>query len=222
MKKILLLIFLTLCLYGESYDGNIINANCEKVIKGEFNICYSISHKGANFVEYTLSDKSYKYKRVSFKIDKRLEKSEQGNNKVYYKAGYDKGHILSRESASWSKQNEINSFLYSNIVPQRPYLNRQVWRMLELVEQNFAKKFKKVNVISGVLYSNNKLKNYLYLPSYFYKIINIPSLNKTICYLLPAEYNYTTKYEAMLFRISSNELIKIIDSNSNVNMVRKW
>lgn len=57
-----------------------------------------------------------------------------GNTALYYdylNSGYDRGHMVPSADMRWSQQALAATYLYSNIVPQTPDLNRGAWAELE-------------------------------------------------------------------------------------------
>ena len=62
----------------------------------------------------------------------------------------------------------------ANIVPQKPDLNRRIWRMLEeRVAKKYAIDFEEVWIITGPVYDENReaLKSGVEIPDAFFKII---------------------------------------------------
>jgi endonuclease G len=51
--------------------------------------------------------------------------------KVYWNSGYDRGHQVPSADMRWSQQALNATYLYSNICPQKPELNRGSWADLE-------------------------------------------------------------------------------------------
>ncbi len=95
----------------------------------------------------------------------------------YSKSGYDRGHNAPNYAMSrlYGKQGQADSFLMTNITPQKPKLNRQVWQRLEEVEiKYFAKNFGKVWVITGPIFDADieRLRSSwrVEIPDAFYKI----------------------------------------------------
>jgi len=217
MKLLLILTLLFSGLIAEEYKNSFIKAECDIIISTEFDTCYNAKLNGANFVYFKITGKSYSYKKPAFKYNPALSKQIQASPYEYAKKGYDRGHLFSRRSASFSKSVVTESFYMTNITPQKPYFNRYIWYFTEKMERKLAKIYNKVEVIAGVIYSKNELnKNSIHIPSYFYKIIYIPSENKIISYLFPAEADYKSYFEIPLYRISTKELIKKINMTSNI------
>jgi endonuclease G len=96
----------------------------------------------------------------------------------YTKSGFDRGHNAPNFAISslYGKYAQADSFLMTNISPQRPKLNQQIWKRLEETELSFfARNFGKVWVITGPIFGENseKLSSNLWhvdIPKAFYKI----------------------------------------------------
>lgn len=97
------------------------------------------------------------------------------NSNVYAKTGYDRGHLCpnSAIAARYGKKGQMETFLMSNICPQRPELNRKVWERLERLEEGYANKFGGIWVITGPIFNQHvELMNYqIEIPDSFYKIL---------------------------------------------------
>lgn len=52
-------------------------------------------------------------------------------NADYAKSGYDRGHLLPSADRSRTKTENRATFLFGNVAPQKPALNRTSWRFLE-------------------------------------------------------------------------------------------
>jgi endonuclease G, mitochondrial len=49
----------------------------------------------------------------------------------YWNSGYDRGHMVPSADMRWSQKALEATYLYSNIAPQKPELNREIWADLE-------------------------------------------------------------------------------------------
>ena len=95
----------------------------------------------------------------------------------YTKSGYDRGHNAPNHAMSmlYGRYGQADSFLMTNVSPQKQKLNQQVWQRLEEMELSFfAKNFGKVWVITGPIFSDNseRLSSSwrVTIPRAFYKI----------------------------------------------------
>lgn len=103
--------------------------------------------------------------RTKAKIDQR----------VYSKTGYDRGHLCpnSAIAARFGKKGQLETFLMSNISPQKPELNRKVWERLERLEEGYANKFGPIWIITGPIFDQHTeiLNHQVEIPDAFYKIL---------------------------------------------------
>ena len=95
----------------------------------------------------------------------------------YTKSGYDRGHMAPNSAISklYGKSSQLDTFLMTNITPQRPNLNRKIWQRLEEVEfKEFTKHFDKVWVVTGPIFDDKierlSSSSFIEIPDAFYKI----------------------------------------------------
>jgi len=104
-----------------------------------------------------------------------LRTTARVNSRDYTGSGYDRGHMAPNYAVAvcYGTNAQRETFLMSNIVPQRPTLNRQVWMRLEQTEiRDYAGRYGQVWVIVGPVFrSHNHLKNDEDIPDACYKII---------------------------------------------------
>ena len=99
-----------------------------------------------------------KHKRPLFELDKKvLTKSAHWGN--YKNSGYSKGHLLPAGDRKFSKEAYINTFLMSNVSPQRPDFNAGVWNRLEQKVRYWAGKERHLYVVVGGVLKDD-LKNH--------------------------------------------------------------
>lgn len=91
--------------------------------------------------------------------DRRIRMDHQWGNELYSasKSDFDKGHMTKREDVQWGTTADLalegarSTFFYTNAVPQRGELNRDIWRMLEdyiLHDETVGLKMK-INLLTG-------------------------------------------------------------------------
>ncbi|AZV46886.1 hypothetical protein C3L23_06240 [Nautilia sp. PV-1] len=194
MKKLLLLIPLLLLAFTSKYTPDLNNflqpVKCSKVLhKTSFDICYSCKYKYPLVVSYTLKGdlvkKKISRKGLRFRPDYNLPAKCRSYSKDYSKTGYDRGHLASNASFDYDRKIQKETFLMSNIAPQKPNLNRKYWAKVEKFTRFLAVKYKQVEVVTGVCGNKGHIKNKVGIPAYWYKIIYIPELNKTVAFLTP-------------------------------------
>lgn len=97
----------------------------------------------------------------------------------YTGAGYDRGHMTPNSAIArcFGADAQKETFLLSNICPQSPNLNREVWEKLERAEIDYAAQFDEVWVVDGPIFADlnggvtHTLRSGIAVPSSFYKIV---------------------------------------------------
>lgn len=114
----------------------------------------------------------------------------------YFNSGYDRGHLAPNYAiaAVHGREAQVDTFLMSNMLPQTPELNRQLWQRLEeSVMDHFAPRFEQLQVISGPVYPEHFMDNVfnrvglVEVPSAFYKIIVAPDAQnpRALAFIMP-------------------------------------
>lgn len=143
-----------------------------------FILGYSDLRGNPLWVEYALTPAE---NTPSLKRPNRFEADWRGINRVshdsYQGSGYDRGHMAPNYAIShlYGRAGQADSFLMTNITPQKPKLNQQLWQHLEETEiKQFAKNFGKVWVVTGPVFSGSveRLSSdwLVEIPDAFYKI----------------------------------------------------
>ncbi len=143
-----------------------------------FILGYSDLRGNPLWVEYALTPEA---NTPSLKRPNRFETDWRSINRVshdsYQNSGYDRGHMTPNYAIShlYGRAGQADSFLMTNITPQKPKLNQQLWQHLEETEiKHFAKLFGKVWVITGPVFSGTveRLSSdwVVEIPDAFYKI----------------------------------------------------
>lgn len=114
--------------------------------------------------------------------------------RTYSNTGYDRGHLAPNHAiaATYGRQAQQQTFLMTNIAPQRPNLNRKLWQRLEAAEMDvLVPRFGKLWVIAGPVFPASpqtlsscegwvgallamKLPACVSVPDAFYKILVVP------------------------------------------------
>lgn len=143
-----------------------------------FILGYSDLRGNPLWVEYALSPAE---NTPSLKRPHRFASDWRSINRIghdsYQKSGYDRGHMAPNYAIShlYGAEGQADSFLMTNITPQKPRLNQQLWQHLEDMEiKQFANNFGKVWVIVGPVFSGavERLSSdwKVEIPDAFYKI----------------------------------------------------
>lgn len=133
----------------------------------------------------------------------------------YLKSGYDRGHMAPNHVISqlYGRSAQLETFLMSNITPQRPNLNQKIWQRLEQTEwERFAQVATTLWVYTGPVFtgSTERLKSswQVEIPDAFYKIYlrqqpNTPP--RTLAFLIP---QHVKGYEKLADYVTSVDHIE--------------
>ena len=177
--------------YPKSTSGEII------VHKG-YALSYSEEHEQAEWVAELLTrenlEKDWAKRQDNFMPDKAVE-SGSATPDDYRGSGYDRGHLIPAADLAWDAEAMAETFYMSNISPQSGNFNKGIWRELEELTRNWAKKFKEVYVITGpvlTLEPKGEIGEGVSVPAAYYKVIldfSEPSV-KGIGFVIPNEVSY--------------------------------
>ena len=107
------------------------------------------------------------------------EDTEVSNPRAYdsdYRgSGYDRGHMCPSGDNKWDKKAQEQSFLFTNICPQRHNLNTGAWNDVELQCRAWAKRYGDLYIVCGpVLYDQQHRtigRNRVVVPEAFFKVV---------------------------------------------------
>jgi endonuclease G len=138
---------------------------------------YSESRKNPSWVCYRLSQVGSLQappRPQTFSVDTRT--GARVSPADYTGSGYDRGHMAPNYAIAvcYGSAAQLETFRMSNIIPQKPNLNRRVWERLEQEEvKTYAQRFKAVWVIDGPIFDATppRLSSGVAVPKSCYKII---------------------------------------------------
>jgi endonuclease G len=106
-----------------------------------------------------------------FRPDDRIPKDwKRVTPSDYSGSGFDKGHLCPSADRSASTEGMTATFLMTNMVPQTPDLNREVWNRLEDYLRKLVRSGSDVYIIAGTYGDKGKLKNKVVVPTNNWKI----------------------------------------------------
>lgn len=161
-----------------------------------FTLAYEEQHEQAAWVAYILRREELERPWVArpdwYEEDERVP-TGSATWYDYRGSGYDRGHLVPAADRAFSREAIEETFLMSNISPQERHFNGGVWRELEELTRQWAKRNQKLYVVSGpVLNRRGKERigeNGVTVPAAFFKVLldlSDPALNG-IAFLLPNE-----------------------------------
>ena len=188
-----------------------------------FLVGYSDIRGNPLWVSYKIKAIPQKAKRL--KRPSKFELDWRSINKVTHKdythSGYDRGHMAPNYAISrlFGKQAQLETFVMTNITPQKPKLNRGLWKKLEMLEiKKFTQLANNVWVTTGTLFTGEKhyLKNAdnVEIPDAFYKIYAIQLEKETprlLAFLIPQNTKKTDKLEDFIVSVDKIEALTGLD-----------
>jgi endonuclease G len=102
----------------------------------------------------------------------------------YRGSGYDRGHLIPSGDRTNNSTDNSATFLMSNIIPQSPTNNREVWRELEEYSRDLAFQGREIYIIAGGNGIAQKIaQSKVTVPEYTWKVILVleqPSAEVTV------------------------------------------
>lgn len=115
----------------------------------------------------------------------------------YSKSGYDRGHLAPNYAIAtrYGRAAQLETFLMSNIAPQRPGLNRRAWKDVEMAVARFhGQSCGEVWVVTGPINGKNpqRLPSGVVIPEAFYKIVVDESEKglRVLPFVFPQEFRH--------------------------------
>ena len=120
-------------------------------------------------------------RRNYFLIDDRTE--NRTSHSTYTNSGYDRGHMAPNFAIGtrFGQEAQRETFLMTNIVPQRPELNRIWWAKIErLIAVDYSETYDQVWVILGPVYEDtgNWIQRVIKIPTGFFMMIMVEDTGK--------------------------------------------
>ncbi|OAV73134.1 Nuclease precursor [Bacteroidales bacterium Barb6] len=192
----------------------------EQIIRHEgYTVSYNPDDKIANWVAWELTAEEAQSsiaKRTNSFVPDPDVKGASAHTKDYAHTGYDRGHLAPAADMHWSEKAMRESFYLSNICPQKPKLNRGVWKKLEEQSRQWAEKYGALLIASGPVTTDNLERlgeAGVAVPQAFYKVICGISDNKYrgIAFLLENRDYGRTSLPSLAIPIDSVEKVTGID-----------
>lgn len=168
-------------------------------------LSYNNEYEQADWVAYVLTAENLRKpwnERVdNFRPDPAIRGGSATPND-YRGSGYDRGHMVPAADMAWNAVAMDETFMMSNISPQARNFNQGIWRELEELTRDWAKKFKRLYVVSGPVLTEAPKgyigkENDVAIPAAYFKVLldlDDPE-QKAIAFLLDNEVNYEPLYK---------------------------
>lgn len=142
------------------------------IIRGHITSYYNLQYNTASFVRYKLYRGGGNAKRQGLSF----RQSVQGDIFHYAKSGYDKGHLAPAADFAHSREEMESTFDYVNCLPQRPALNRGIWKHDETMVRKLSQHDSLLIECGGLEFDTIKHQ----VPAFFYKVVVSLSSGDTI------------------------------------------
>ena len=204
------------------------NSDNEIIHHSALTLSYNEEHEQANWAAHIISPDitgSGFTRTNDFRIDPKIKNGSSVEQDYFLKYlqedstykydgfGYDRGHLAPSADFRWSLKAMSESYYYSNMSPQLPEFNREIWAKLEsMIREYVQEKKERVFVVTGPIISNKPKKlersiNNLSIPEAFFKVvIDIEGDTAAgIGFIIPHE---ECEYPVMSYAVSIDEVEK--------------
>jgi endonuclease G len=179
MKKILFALLLTPVLATAQLRDSV------RIKTDIYEVIYSEKLESPRWVKYTVLCPNGTASRTGMDFYTN-DSVKTSSNEDYVKNEWDKGHMAPAADFNCDKVMLYKTFSYLNCALQNQYLNRGVWRMLELQEREYAKKEPTTVTINLVFDKTSyTLPTGATVPSGFLKTIYLEKSGKKIKFYFP-------------------------------------
>ncbi len=187
-----------------------------------YSFSYSEEDEQAEWVAYELTkEETYgKQERKDKFVSDPIVVTESSHPYEYRKSGYTRGHLAPAADMKFDERAMQECFYTSNISPQTKEFNAGIWNDLEMRTRNWARKYKKVYVITGPILTDKGLEKMVYVNNRGNKEeseITIPKRFYKIIY----DFSYAGKEKMIAFIISQDAKGAIADYVTTVDEVEE-
>lgn len=157
-----------------------------------------------------------------FKVDTRT--LARVTQEAYAHSGYDRGHMAPNHAivSLYGKASQADTFLMSNITPQRPNLNRKIWQRLEAAEMDQMTKLGgEIAVFTGPIFGKTpqKLPSGVQIPDAFFKIYAMKKGKEIhlLAFIIPQNVGENAMISSYVTTVDAVEAATHLDFFSRLN-----
>lgn len=153
--------------------ADINNSDNYLVVHRGFILSYNKARGGANWVTWHLSasDIGNADRTNAFAPDTTLPRDWWIKPRDLSLKGYDRGHLCPSEEQTDTEENNRETFLMSNMIPQTIRLNRGSWKSLEgYIQKTIPKTNSEAYIYAGCYGDKGRIKDKITIPTNCYKI----------------------------------------------------
>ena len=178
--------------YGNPSNANSKDVNNYLLARPQYALSYNCKTGIPNWVSWQL-DRSWLGsvdRRNDFRPDADLPNGCYAVRPNDYRgSGYDRGHLTPSGDRTRSKSDNSETFLMTNMIPQSPANNREVWRELEEYSRDLVSQGKELYIIAGGEGKDKAIASgKVTVPKYTWKVIlvlNNGNIENTIAVRMP-------------------------------------
>lgn len=155
--------------------GSLSNADNYLMVNQSYALSYNNSRGAANWVSWRISQADFgeAERQNDFRPDPNLPRNfTRVTPADYAGSGFDKGHLCPSADRSSSPEANSATFFMTNMMPQTPDLNRNVWNDFETYSRDLVKKGRvDLYVVAGCYGEKGKLKKKISIPTNCWKVV---------------------------------------------------
>lgn len=148
------------------------------LVRKGYTVSYNKDRRVPNWVAWHLTAAhlkgSVKRSDASFHEDEEVP-MPRAIDSDYVRSGYDRGHMCPAGDNKWSAKAMGESFLFTNVCPQAPQLNRGDWNEMEQACRKWAKENGDIYIVCGPIFYKKRAKtigkNKVAVPDAFFKVV---------------------------------------------------
>lgn len=148
------------------------------LVRKGYTVSYNKDRRVPNWVAWHLTAAhlkgSVKRSDASFHEDEEVP-MPRAIDSDYVRSGYDRGHMCPAGDNKWSAKAMDESFLFTNVCPQAPQLNRGDWNEMEQACRKLAKENGDIYIVCGPIFYKKRAKtigkNKVAVPDAFFKVV---------------------------------------------------
>jgi len=155
-------------------------------------LSYNTAHKTADWVAYHLTREKMHGnipRTNDFRPDPDLASDQQAELADYSHSGYTRGQMTPATSMRWSARAMSESFLLTNVAPQKKGMNKGIWKFLEQKVRDWVNSRGELYIVTGSIYKNRHPdsigSDHVAVPDAFYKVVFDPVRVDAIAFIIP-------------------------------------
>jgi len=186
-----------------------------------YTLGFNLETKLPRWVAYAIGPSDIRIERpLDFRPDPAIDLDKQADISDYRGSGYDRGHMISPSDLAFKGPIAVNEAFYmSTITPQKPWINRGLWREIESrVRDEVNDRKQPAYIIAGPIFLKPKTdpdyqfetigQGQIPIPTHFFRIIGIKHPDnriEIISFLVPNKEMHSYKINDFLVTIAEIE-----------------